>query len=831
MKKFILGLVLGTIGFAPNAFAQVELEEIVVTAQRREESLQDVPVSITAFSATQIENRNLTEAKDFLAMTPNVNFTEDGEVGQRAVGISMRGVSDFANTFTGVGGLSNSFGIYLDEFNIANNATKTANPQLQDMARLEILRGPQGTYFGRNATGGALNITTKLPQDKIEYELGAGFSRFNTWEVSSMVNIPITDDFFVRAVGWYEESDGFITNLSPRGNDDSYRHYNVRAAFRWVPTDRFSADFSAMRTVENDGTDSNINTGVLDLDTPNTIPFVLQTTPADASDATAIFVPTGQVLPVDSGAGFFPNNRRTINKDFPEFNTGRMTILNLRLNYAGDGWSVRSVTGYLDSRTDRAFDQDLSQYSSYETFTGRKGETFSQELRFRLERENWDLTVGGLYAKDDADNYGVIGIGDAGFNIGTILNPDGTLLACVGFCLGPRDVISRPQIDTFDAESFAVFAEANWQATERLKLTVGVRYTDDDIEINEATINAGRSVVPFDEQPLQQLRNFDQPASNDPNNFAFNRGVASSDAFTPRVVVTYAPNDDLTTYASVSRGYKPAGLTLVDTPAGDVEVPFEKEKLWNYELGVKWRGFDNRAEINFAAFYMDWSGLQIPSVNVEIVDGNVVNNFRITNTDAKSLGIELEAQALVTDNFVVGGGVGLLDAEFTSFGADDPFVIQGMGFDIDGTTLPRAPKTTVNLFGQYDFQVGGLASWIRAEWSYRSKTTSDIEAAVSQLAPENTPLSQSLGLGTNIVGSGGIVLNFPRQEFPMLVPAYDVVNLRAGVSGQRWSIVGYIENLLDKNYYTGTQENFGFGGFRARPHFRVAGVNVKFSYD
>jgi len=168
MKKRVLFFVLLSIGWTPFVMAQ-ELEEIVVTAQRREQSLQDVPVSITAFSAQQLERQNLTEAKDYLQITPNVNFTEDGEVGQRSVGISMRGVSDFANTFTGVGGLSNSFGIYLDEFNIANNATKTANPQLQDLERLEVLRGPQGTYFGRNATGGALNLTTRLPTDEVEY--------------------------------------------------------------------------------------------------------------------------------------------------------------------------------------------------------------------------------------------------------------------------------------------------------------------------------------------------------------------------------------------------------------------------------------------------------------------------------------------------------------------------------------------------------------------------------------------------------------------------------------------------------------------------------------
>ena len=148
-------------------------------------------------------------------MTPNVNFTEDGEVGQRSVGISMRGVSDLANTFTGGGGLASSFGVYLDEFNIANNATKTANPRLQDLARLEVLRGPQGTYFGRNATGGALNLSTTLPNEEIAYELGGGYSRFNTWEVNAMVNAPITDNLFIRGVVSYEESDGFLRNLSP----------------------------------------------------------------------------------------------------------------------------------------------------------------------------------------------------------------------------------------------------------------------------------------------------------------------------------------------------------------------------------------------------------------------------------------------------------------------------------------------------------------------------------------------------------------------------------------------------------------------------------------
>jgi iron complex outermembrane recepter protein len=162
---------------------------------------QGRPLSITAFSGAQLAAQDIEEAKSYLQFTPNASFTEDGETGHRSIGISIRGVSDFANTFTGIGGLSNSFGIYLDEFNMANNATHTANPQLHDLERIEVLRGPQGTYFSRNATGGALNLTSRLPHDRSQYEIGVGYSRFDTWTLDTAVNIPVTDTFFVRGVG------------------------------------------------------------------------------------------------------------------------------------------------------------------------------------------------------------------------------------------------------------------------------------------------------------------------------------------------------------------------------------------------------------------------------------------------------------------------------------------------------------------------------------------------------------------------------------------------------------------------------------------------------
>ena len=817
---------------AVPAYAQNELEEIIVTAQRREESLQDVPVSITAFSAEALVRQNIKEVKNYFSSTPNVNFTEDGEVGQRSVGISIRGVSDLTNTFTGVGGLPRSYAVYLDEFDIGNNATKTANPGLVDLARLEVLRGPQGTYFGRNASGGALNLSTKLPHDGNEYEFTIGYSRFQTLYASAVVNSPITDQFFVRGVIEYEQSDGFLTNLSPTGNDDSYDYANVRVAARWVPTDQFTADLSLTRTSENGGTDVNVVSGVSDFDTPGSSPNFIQVDPLDFFDpATNVLAPISEIFPVDPGAGFFPDNRRFTNKNFFEINDNRQTIVNLRLLYEAEGWSVRTVTGILETTSRREFDQDLTQYSLYETYTGRTGDTFSQEVRFNIQRENWDLVIGGIYAKESVDDYGISPIGKNGFYVIPGVTADGTLPPGFDFpgdcffCLFPGQIIAGPGISTFDLESWAGFAEINWQATDNIRVTLGARYTDDSIEVVEAD---GRRDLSFQDQPLDAIFAFDQAAFI---NFGLRNplrtGVASTDSISPRVVVAWAPNETINTYASISRGYKPGGLTFNEETLE--EVPFDPETLWNYEIGTKWRGLDNRVALNMAAFYMDWMGLHLPTVEIGIVsDGmggqQIVNNFVVFNTDATSMGFEIDGEALVSEGWRIGGGVGYLDAEFDGFPANDPFIINSVAFALKGETIPRSPKWTLNAFAQYDFALSEKDAWFRVEWSHRSSVESDIEATVSflEIIDPATLLPEFPGLNDSIGG-----FDWPRDEFPLLVPSYDVVNIRAGIEGENWALTAYVENVFDKNYYTGTQENFGLGGFRIRPHFQVYGVSLR----
>jgi iron complex outermembrane recepter protein len=808
------------------------LEEVVVTAQRREQSLQDVPVSITAFSKEQLQVNNIEEAKDYFLFTPNVSFTEDGEAGERAVGISMRGVSDFANALTDVGGLSNSFGIYVDELNLANTANKTANPQLQDLERIEVLRGPQGTYFGRNATGGALNLSTTLPNDKLAYELGAGYASYDTKKADVVLNVPISDSFFVRLVGGYEESDNFIKNLSASGNDASYVHYNGRVAARWLVSDRFTADLSLMHTREKDGADSNVNSGVFDSDslgaTPTHVPVnadgTLDTSPQTPATR---YAPFADVAPFDSGRGFYPHNDEYINKDYPESNRGKATIINARLNYQAEGWSLRSITGYIDSEHRRRFDQDVTQLALYETINAKFAETISEELRWRLQRDSWDLTIGSLYAEDSFDQVGVSPIGASGFVFllsPTGLNPDGTLdptAPC--FCLAPGDIISGPGFDTFDSKTFAVFSDANWQINERWKATVGLRYTKDKVES-----------VAYDgfETSWQSANNGTPP----PDSAITNRGSATFDDIAPRFVLNYSPSGGINTYASVAKGYKTGGFTLdeFELPDGGTEFranKFKQETIWNYELGAKLQILDNRLRINAAAFYMDWKNLQVPTLDANIVAGTIIYNTQILNTGAEGKGAELEIQALPTRNLLLTAGVGYLDSTFTEFGPDDPYSFENMGFELKGERLPRAPEWTLNLSGQFTLPTIGIAEpFVRLEWSYRSETTSDIEAIATQLRPLDNEVTRARGLDTAIDGTGsvnGVAVPWPRDSFPFVVPSFDVVNLRAGIRGERWTLTAYAENLLDEQYYTGTQENFSLGGIRLRPHHRVLGITFR----
>ena len=364
---FGVGIVQGVAGqeAAPgNAGAEVSmLEEVIVTARRREESLQDIPASITAFTSEDILRNNIDDIKDYFSKTPNVSFTEAGTRGERS--ISIRGVSN-------IGGDVNALAFYMDEFNIVNgpqtgntgNTNGSVNPQLIDVERIEVLRGPQGTYFGRNATGGAVNVTTKKPGPDFYGELNAGYGRLDTWEVSGIVNVPIAEDtLYFRTSAYYQESDGFVENVNPVGGGSDTEFFTYRGALRFTPGDKVLVDLSVNYTEEEQGIpevthDGNLSSGSAGLSAAGGFP--------------------GGINEV----GFYPSNLDRVNYDLREQQENRFLTLVGRVEIDADWFRITSISGYLDTRFE-SDDNDLDSTSHGFLDQDRvvDTDTFSQEIR------------------------------------------------------------------------------------------------------------------------------------------------------------------------------------------------------------------------------------------------------------------------------------------------------------------------------------------------------------------------------------------------------------------------------------------------------------------
>ena len=785
---------------APVAMAQEEglvLEEIIVTAQRREQSLQEVPVAVTAFTGEALEIANITEAAQYLNLTPNVSYTEDGQVGSRGISIAMRGVS---NINTDESSFIQSIGVYLDEFSVASVGQGTVNPQLQDLERIEVLRGPQGTYFGRNAVGGALNLTTRKPQPEFDGSASVGFRTFENaaeqYDFSGMINLPVSDNFMLRGVLYYEDSGGLVENIVPGGGDSGHEYTMARVSARWLLDDATTVDLMLMNSDEEQGHDENVPSGVLDTDSVATFQF---RGPGSAF-----------VAPIDPGTGFWPDNRsKTARSAIGEKNDNSTSIAVLKVaRELSDTMTLNWISGWIDTELDRVFDNDLVAENVVFREQTREGTSFSTELRLDITSDVYDWTVGALYARDEKDTENAVQLGTTtvvnGIQIGGL--PPTFLNDIFGrpFCLGCST-------RGFELTSIAVFTDLTWHVNERFDLTLGGRYTSDDVTNTFLPIGpAGGPRWPNDLVPTEAISNED----------------TFSD-LSPRLALSYDLSDEATVYATVSRGYKAGGFSLDRNGADNsaVNEVFDPEILTNYEVGVKSELFGGRARFNAAAFLLDWQDLQLETFFF-LVPGDATSNVQLTINveEARATGLEAELAALITDNLTLTGGIGVIDTEIQS---DDVARLSGNLFvNLKGQPLPRAPELSFSMAADYRFTLDQWDGWARLEYIYKDSQYSTIEDVTylqtSGVTVYGDPLTQMSPIAQVPNRSDG---------FPFRTPEADIVNLRVGVHlDECWEVVGYVENLTDEAYYTGTGENFGLSGFRLRPHPRIWGAKVNYKF-
>ncbi len=797
------------VSMAFPVYSQSALEEIVVTAQRREQNLQDVPVSVTAFTGAAVEQGNIRAARDYLALTPNVAFTDDGQVGSKGIGIAVRGVSNMISGAAENTGI-NSIGIYMDGFSIASVPSGVSNPALPDMQSIEVLRGPQGTFFGRNSVGGALNLRTADPTDEFGFKLTVGGESYENanemGNVIAVINAPVSDDFGLRGVFMYEDSGGRVknacatgasaaecpgsveNNFTPNGAKNSgYEEFFGRIKAVWDVSDDTTVSVNLSYTDIDQGHDENVPSGILDVDTIDTLGI---------SEA------------IDPGTGFWPDNRSYLSHDLGEYNKNEAFIAIVNIEHElNDNLKLTSITGVIDADNNRWFDQDLvGGVDSIDRTNSYEGTSWSAELRLDYSGDSVDWTLGAMYSKDEQDQDNLVAVST---NATATLNGVGWLPPF------PEDLGLAPNRKGYDVEEQALFGDITFHMTESLDLIAGGRFTRSQVE-RELASNGIRPTTDFSMGAFH----FFQTWANYP------RPVAAADSdfsdFAPRFGARFQVTDEVNVYAMLSKGYKPGGNSVGNNTNADGEPAFatkyDNETLWNYELGLKSELLEGRLRLNAAVFHLEWDDLQFESFFF-LTPGDLSTNFEqtISIEDAEASGVEMEFAALVTDGLTISGGFGYLDTEVTS---DTKIELSGgWSPSLLGLDLPKSPELTANLVGEYRWSISGdNEAWIRLEYIHRDGQYSDMEGVTNRQLNGPSP------------NNAALIHNSGPNEFPYRSPDHDLLNLRAGVEWGAWSITGFVQNLTDEKYYTGTQENFGVSGIRLRPNPLTIGGSISYTY-
>ena len=675
-------------------------EVITVTAQKREQAVQDVPISVTVFGEAELERANVDEFADYALRTPNVNFVNRGNRSETR--ISIRGISPISTA-----GTANLTGIFVDEFNIAPNiSTRTADPQLFDTAQIEVLKGPQGTFFGRNVVAGAVSITSKQPSlEAPEAQLSLEAGNYDFYRVRASGSLPLSDTVAVRGLAYYDENGGWLDNVGP-GPSNSEENYGGRLAFRFEPTAKLSAGLSLYYSNNQQAINTVVPSGF----------------PSESLGLLSLFTPPGTV-PVNE-AGFYPDNTDTIATDigFPSENETFTAIG--RLSYDFDNAvNLTLVGGYIDN-TYRA--EGEGDYTTLPAFTVRRDEDVSAaSLEARLtgggERHSWLL--GAIYAEDDFDSYqnsiqlasnpllpaydtAFAFLGGALFGLAPGAPPPG---AVPGFALFIPGVDSSvgffENVDfEFSTRSYALFGEFSYDLTDRLNVSIGGRYSSDEIDGSRTEGPLQPGLAPRPSQPTQEV---------------------SFDDFSPRFAATYDVNDLNTLYAVASRGYRTGGF---NTTPGD--PAFDEESLWNYEAGLKGATPDGTLRYAVSGFFMDWENTQVRAQDIVTQRQFILN---AEGSEHKGAEIELGFTPLEGLDFEL--SYGYVDAEFKSF--TNARTLDGQPIDATGFPVPLSPERTFSVVGQYERPLTDtLSGYVRAQYSYVAETREDVSQNDRRLNPE-----------------------------------------------------------------------------------------------
>lgn len=780
-----------------------QLEEVLVTAQKRIESIQDVPLSVTAVSGDKISDAGVENIEDLTVMMPNIHFTETGISTQ----VRVRGIGSDNSQ-----GFEQSVGMYID--GIYYGRAQLFRTPMMDMQRAELLRGPQATLFGKNSIAGALNLTTARPTDEFEGKLSISHEfEFNQKEINGVLSGPITDDVRARLAVRTSEDDGYMRNTFTERDEPASDESSVRLSVDWTPTDELTLFFK--------GQHDSFDTKGRAIEITQDIPLV----PGGATYGQVL----AQISALDED-GYEAVQDYKRQTDAGEFSSNEVDNFTFSAEYDWNDYTVTAVTGWLSYDYREKCDCDFVAAEILDLDLAETYDQFSQEVRIASplgEKVEW--LAGAFYQKYDQTFGDFLGMSHS--NLLVNLRSD---LAIIG-----GTAIDREFEQTSKAS--AIFGRVTYHISDQWHLTLGGRFTSETKEahkeinitnlegteiITNPIVSAtylGAFLLETDQLsviPIPGVAPEDWPPFQNAGHNV--DGKRKDSPFSPLINIQYDISEDVMTYASFTGGSKAGGFdprsnsvgafasgTAIEERNPNLFFEFDEESAKAIEWGVKSTLADGRGELNVAVYRTSYEDLQSSQF-----DGGV--GFNVGNIkDTLVQGVEVDGRWLLTDGLTLSYGASFLDFEYKDFKNGNCYAGQTPdGIDLDGDDVIDTCDYT------------GKRGVYTPELSFN--TSLDAFFAI------NSSLNFAGFIDWQHVSGHQVHSNLdPLGE----IDAYNMLTARAGVEAENWSVAVLAKNLLDESVVTYSanaplsDSSFGtntYYSFVRRPRTVALEATVKF---
>lgn len=629
LNTLILTASILSIVFAGHASAQsgLVLEEVVVTAQKRAQSVQDIPIAISALNATQLEESGFAGIEDLTTLVPSLQFGNFGPV----TFLNVRGIGSENTT----AGSDPGVALHIDGVYIGRPVGALFSAF--DSERVEVLRGPQGTLYGRNATGGSVNLITKKPTDEFGGEVDVTAGDFDRFRLRGALNIPINDSASARIVAFNEDRDGFTDNTfvgSPDANDTD--NLGVRGHLDLDLAENVSLLLTAS-FIESSGVGT-------------------QPEQRDPFATDLLFGPGPPPLrSIADANGPILNNAAPFieSKNAQESQENEFSLFAATLDWQFENFSIKAITSVVESEYVSVQDNDSSPADLQVLTIAEDSDQFTQEIQFISPDDNTVKWIVGLfYFQEDAVRFS------------TLTGP--RFNAVQGFLTANVPGFNEPTSFNIggdvESTSFAVFGQTSFNISDSLSITAGLRYTDDEKTGNNRNTFFAPEVVDAVQTDSQEV--------------------------TGKFALDWTVSDSSLLYASFARGYKSGGISQTTVANGGSNPVFEPEFVDSFEVGYKSRLLEDRVQLNLSAYTSDYTDLQF----------QVFGDFgpEAGNAGGATInGLEIEFQALLSETWRLDANFAYTDAEYDEleFASGPGGVLE----DFAGNKLPRVPETSFSL--------------------------------------------------------------------------------------------------------------------------------------